>query len=294
MIKIIAGVIILTWGISTLTLFHQNIDDFDECGKNTLNYDFKMLMYFAVYSTFISSLFFVLDLFKKNKNDYWAKIASLILTINLLSGIIIFMGIIYPFSYLYSCSKETILVAILCCLIVEFFFLTLCVLAVGLFIYLTYMIFVIVKNEVIKPFKHISIKHISFIGLVVWDSTLLWSFIVFEKNNTIFLIGVFQIIFSIASLYVLKKYYAKLKYSLFIVVVFSLVVYFLEVFKSPLGLTPYGIVSFTSIGFFPAYFAMKKTKKVYKKFLSNRTLRHQEMPKEPPAICASGEYTIYK
>jgi len=77
-----------------------------------------------------------------------------------------------------------------------------------------------------------------------------------------------------------------------LVIILSLVIYFLDVFYSKDGLTLYGIISFTSIGFYPSYFFLKKTKKIYKNYLSNRAMKPQLMPTEPPAICASGQVQI--
>ena len=87
--------------------------------------------------------------------------------------------------------------------------------------------------------------------------------IILGNKNWKKLIGtIFEvIIFSLFSLIILKKYYDKLKYSLIIVIALGMSVYFIEVFKSPYGLTPFGIISFSSIGFFPVYFSLKKTKK---------------------------------
>lgn len=92
----------------------------------------------------------------------------------------------------------------------------------------------------------------------------------------------------------MKKYYDKLKYCLNILVLMSISIYFFEIFGSENGLTQCGIISFSSAGFYPSFFAMKKCKKIYKNYLADRSLQPQLMPTEPPAICASGEVELYK
>lgn len=287
---------ILGIGISPITIFHQNINAFDECNikatEFTDKYNFKLLMYFSLYSTFLVSILLLLEYIKKNIKMIEV-LTSFFLTIHLITGGIIFFTFIAPDSYLLTCSKEVVIVSVICSICPEIIFICLLILGIAIGCVIIHGIFVLIKDHIIKPIVKYDIKNLCFLGLFIWNGLLIWSYISFEKYPVNFGVGTSQIIFSLFSLIIQKKYYDKLKYSLIIVIALGMSVYFIEVFKSPYGLTPFGIISFSSIGFFPVYFSLKKTKKIYKKYLSNQTLRHQEMPKEPPAICASGNIELY-
>lgn len=167
-------------------------------------------------------------------------------------------------------------------------------LAIILSLFLEWIVHIL-KTNIILPIMNKDIKKISLLLLVTWSSLLFWSIILFEGDNVAFVLGLFQIFFTIVSIvFMSKNDMTKFRYNLNIVIIFGVTIFFVDIFKNKNGLTTFGIISFLSITFYPTYFILKKTKKIYKKYLENKTLQHNMMPREPPAIYACGNIELYK
>ena len=290
-------IIFLTWSFSPIILYYSSINSINQCKqiyekKEEKLIDFKLTLTFSVYSNLFFSILAIADIVKKINNYYINSIISVLGTINIITGGILIFSLIIPESPLYDCPKEILIIIGLSSIISEILILVL--LSFSLFgaILVIHGIFVLFKDYLIFPFLRFDIKKICIFGLFTWTVLLLWNLI--ENSNDVFVvsIGVFQIFLSMLSIIIFKLYFDKFKYCFNIVIALSITIYFIEIFNSKYGLTPYGIISFSSIGFYPAYFVMRKCRKIYKNYVANKLLMPQKMPTEPPAICASGEYEI--
>lgn len=256
---------ILTWGILPITFYYYFFNDFNECNsKKSLednSIEFELLINISVYITFFLSISLIIDNIKNIKNNYFQVFVSLLLLVHILTGIIILFKLSIPTSFLRSCSNEVIVVSILCSLIPEIFIITVILFSIIVLFFFVQLIFFTIKKHIFKPIRFFDIKKISFLWFLVWNSLLIWSYISFVKDKVIIGIGINQIIFSLISLFLMKKYTNKLKYSLIIVKILGIIIYFIDFFYSSYGLTLFGIISFSGIGLYPCYFAMKKVKK---------------------------------
>lgn len=287
----------LIWSFIPIILYYSSINSINQCnqiyGKKEENLiDFKLTISFSVYSNMFFLILAITDILKEINNHYINSIISVLGTINIVTGGILIFSLIFPESPLHDCSKEILIIIGLSSIISEILILVLLSFSLIGAMLVVQGILLLFKDYFIFPFLQFDIKKICIVGLFTWTVLLLWNLI--ENSNDVFVvcIGVLQIFLSMLSIIVFKLYFDKFKYCFNIVIALSITIYFIETFKSKYGLTPYGIISFSSIGFYPAYFAMRKCRKLYKNYVTNKSLMPQKMPTEPPAICASGEYEI--
>lgn len=264
--KIILNTLILVWGIYPIASFYQNKNEVNNCIKIfNYSYDFGEVMFFSVYSSLFFAVFCVYDSTKYQENRIISIIISINLLVNILTGFILFISLISPSSTLRNCSNNIIAIISVTAIFPEILFF--CLLSISvifiLFFFNSFILFI--KEFIILPFIQKNLEKIAIFGLTVWDALLLWSILYVNENATM-AIGVFQIFLvflSIVFLLIRKMDY--FKYSMLIIVVMGLTIFLLEVFKSKYGVTTFGIISFISIGFFPIYFIMKRSKKKYTK-----------------------------
>ena len=292
--KIILNTLILVWGIYPIASFYQNKNEVNNCIKIfNYSYDFGEVMFFSVYSSLFFAVFCVYDSTKYQENKIISIIISINLLVNILTGFILFISLISPSSTLRNCSNNIIAIISVTAIFPEILFFCLLSISVILILFFLNSFILFINEFIILPLLQKNLKKIAMIGLTLWNALLLWS-IMYVNENATMAIGVFQIFLVFSAIILLKlRKMNYFKYNIVVIVCMGITIYFLEVFKSNYGLTTFGIISFISIGFFPIYFIMKRSKKIYKKYLSNKRLNHQEMPKEPPAIYASGEIELY-
>lgn len=292
--KIILNTIILVWGIYPISSFYQNIDEVNVCQEiSNYRYDFSVVLFFCVYSAFFFAILCIFDSTRNRNNKIISAVISATIFVNIISGFILFSCLILPNSKLRDCSNNIIAIISISAVFPEILFCFL--LLFSMILCLIFLNFIILSfNEfIILPLLQKNLKKIAMLGLTLWNALLLWS-IMYVNENATMAIGVFQIFLVFSAIILLKiRKINYFKYNILIIVFMGITIFLLEVFKSKYGVTTFGIISFISIGFFPIYFIMKRSKKIYKKYLYNKRLNHQEMPKEPPAIYASGEIELY-
>jgi len=269
------------WGITPIFLLHFYMNSIEECkiegtfDSNSL----KTTLIYSTYSTFILSFCVIIDIIKTIQNKYFLGFTSFIILINLISGCILFFTLVLPTTSFYHCSNKIHIIIGISALITEIIFASLCLLAVILVFVFFEGLFRLAKFNLILPFKTFNIKKISFLVILAWEGLILWGVISFAKISEILYLGLTQIGLTTLLLYLMKFKKDKTKYCLNLVIIISLSVYFVE-------------TSFSSIGFYPVYFVLKKAKKLLKSVCANRSLRPTRMPEEPPAIFASGEVEL--
>jgi len=288
--------LILVWGSYPISSFYQNKKEVEDCSIiSTFNFDFEITLYISVYSTFLFSISFVFSILKKTNDFFTAMFISIFFVLNIGTGFLLFVSLTMPDSSFRKCSNNIISIICFTSLFTEIIIFSLLILSLTFSIGLLDLIFKLFKEYIILPLIHRNIQKISLFFLIAWNGLLIWS-LIYVYENVIFALGILQIFFVFSSLILLKlKKIDYFKFNINVVIILGITIYFLQVFKSKYGLTTFGIISFTSIGFYPIYFIMKKSKKIYKKYITNRSLWHNMMPKEPPAIYASGEiYNLKK
>lgn len=290
----IISIFILLWGIYPISSFYFNISEINYCQDNSKGYDLKLNLSTSVYSGLFFSLFIVYDLLKQNKNVIVGMVLSMLFIVNLISNFILFGSLIIPQSFLLECSKNITVIIAISAIFPEIITLIILILSgVFLFIFLEIVLFLL-KKFVILPIIQKDISKISLLGLFIWNTLLIWSLIQFEKDTLIISLGIFQILFTFISMHFLHKRNNRVRFLLQIVTLFGVTIYFLSIYYSKYGWTVFGIISFLSICFGPFYYFIKKSKKIFKRYLENRASFHTRMPEEPPAIYASGEIEVYK
>jgi len=293
---IFSVIILLFWGITPISIFYSTPDSAESCSHSPdkKDYDLKIVLYLSVYSTLFLSFLLIFLISFNLQSKIFGVLFSLIFLTNIATGTILLFSYIFQISFFKNCSRKILIISGFTSLIPELFCIILLLFAVVIVVFSLDILLIKFKKNVIHPIITFNIKKLCFLGLFIWSALNIWSIIVFSRDRVVVGIGVFQIFLSIITLIVMKKYYEKLKYCLNILVLMSISIYFFEIFGSEHGLTQCGIISFSSVGFYPSFFAMKKCKKIYKIYMTDRSLQPQLMPTEPPAICASGEVELYK
>jgi len=286
--------LILVWGSYPISSFYQNKKEVEDCAIiSTFNFDFEIALYISVYSTFLFSISFVFSILKKTNDFFTAMFISIFFVLNIGTGFLLFVSLTMPDSSFRKCSNNIISIICFTSLFTEIIIFSLLILSLTFSIGLLDLIFKLFKEYIILPLIHRNIQKISLFFLIAWNGLLIWS-LIYVYENVIVALGILQIFFVFSSLILLKlKRIDYFKFNINVVIILGITIYFLQVFNSKYGLTTFGIISFLSIGFYPMYFIMKRSKKIYKKYMTNRLLLHNMMPKEPPAIYASGEIYNY-
>ena len=284
-------ILFLLWGVTSVVQFHYNYTIIRECVPED---DDKGHIYLtpllgtSVYSSLIVSLIFIYDINKKITNLYKNIITSVILTINFLSGLVLFVSFIIPSSYIHYCSKGVIITILITSFFSELFIFCLIIGSVILFFMMLHVIFIFIRELLFSPFKKINLKGICFGVVFAWCVLLIWSLISYEKDGYVWGLGIIQLFVCLCLMVTINIKFNRSSIPLSLACIFSITIFFLELFESNNGLTPHGIINILSLGFYPGYYCIKKVKKEYKYFMANKAKRLVEMPTEPPPINASG------
>ena len=290
-LKKIGFIVMMIWGVYPISTYYQNIIEIQDCNKflnDKVKYDMPVLLHFSVYSTLFSSFLITYDLYKNRINKILGMMISGTVTTNVLTGFILFYSIMIPESIVKGCSKNVIFTVLVTSLITELILLGLVLLSlIGVFILLE-SIFHLVKHLIILPIIQKNLRQIFMLFLTAWLGLLIWSIIVFEKNSALLSLGIIQIFFVSMSMYFLDKNYTTSFRKYFrIVTILGIAIFIMDIILN--RLTIFGIISFLSVPFYITYFGMKKTVKIYERYLVNKMTEMQDIPTEPPAIYASGQ-----
>lgn len=290
-LKKIGFIVMMIWGVYPISSYYQNIIEIQDCNKflnDKVKYNIAVLLHFSVYSTLFSSFLITYDLYKNRISKILGIMISGTVTTNILTGFILFYSIIIPESIVKGCSKDVISTVLVTSLITELILLGLVLFSlIGIFILLE-GIFHFVKKSIILPIIQKNLRQIFMLFLTAWLGLLIWSIIVFEKNSAILALGIIQIFFVSISIYFLDKNYTTSFRKYFrIVTILGIAIFIMDIIFN--RLTIFGIICFLSVPFYITYFGMRKTLKIYERYLVNKMTEMRDIPTEPPTIYASGQ-----
>ena len=287
--------LIIVWGIYPISTFYQNVIEINDCNHklNPVKYYFPLILEISVYSTLSLSLLIVYDIIKHTNSLIIAIILFLILAGNVITGFMLLYSIIIPNSIFKVCSTNIIIIVCLTSLVSEFIiFIVIVLCLIGILILLDGII-KIIKYHIILPFIQRDARKIFLLCLIGWTGLLLWSIILFERDRIIISLGSVQIFFSFLSMNILSKnnFTGFKKYFNFVSIL-GITVFLVDRYVREDGISIFGIISFLSVGFYPIYFLLIKTKIIYKSYLKNKILKMNNLPTNPPKIYANGNNSI--
>lgn len=283
--------LLLSWGFITFGLYLDNIADISKCYAPTYDLsdhiDLGLTFRISVFSTLIFSIFGSIVIYLKKTHHLFFKTVFLIFITNLLSSFILFVTFLIPTSFYMKCSTNLKIILIVSSLFSEImiaiFFL------IFLFIIITFLVLIteIIFEHVIRPFQDRNITRILAIGVFAWGVATFTSFVIYYNNTIVLIFGILQSLFIFGTIF---TYMARhnAKNGLYGIILLSIIIFFLEISLNKKGITLYGILSISSLIFYPVYYLVRRVKKIYKLYFRDRHIELYELPREPPAVYASG------